>query len=115
LKQEKALAKWYASKLSEPMRWEIRKWIDGVTGAEARVRRAEQIAERMLATMEAEVELPPLIATALRRRPGALAGWEGMSEARRRNALMAVFGYRTLESRRKRLDKLVEECVEHCT
>ena len=110
-KQEKALAKWYASKLSEPMRWEIRKWIDGVTGAEARVRRAGQIAERMLATMEAEAELPPLIATALRRRPGALAGWERMSEARKRIVLMALFGCQSPESRSKRLDRLVEECA----
>lgn len=114
-KMQQAAAKWYASKLSEPTRWEIRKWIDGVTGAEARVRRAEQIAERMLATMDAEVELPPLIATALRRRPGAPAGWERLSEKRKRTVLMAIFGYQSQESRLKRLDKLVEECAGHYT
>lgn len=57
LKQEKALAKWYY-KLSEPHRREIAKWIDGVKSADARQRRAEQVAERMMLTMEGEKVLP---------------------------------------------------------
>ncbi len=47
LKQEKALAKWYP-KLSENMRREIGKNIDAVKGAEARQRRAELWAERLM-------------------------------------------------------------------
>lgn len=53
LKTEKKLARWYEG-LSESMRWEIGKWIDGVKGAEARERRAEQMAERLMLTMEGE-------------------------------------------------------------
>ena len=104
------LREWYGG-LTEYTRREIGKWVNGVKGDEARMRRAEQMAERLMATMEAEVELPPLIATALRRRPGAMAGWEKMSVARRRASLMAVFYYQTVEARKKRLEKVVDECV----
>jgi uncharacterized protein YdeI (YjbR/CyaY-like superfamily) len=75
------------------------------------MRRAEQMAERLLATMEGERELPPVIEAAFRRRPKARAGWEKMSPSHRRSHLMAVFHYRTPESRQKRVDKLVEDCL----
>src|ERR1700751_4913718 len=68
LKKEKALAKWY-QKLSENRRREIGKYIDDVKGADARRRRAEQIAERLMATMEGEKELPPVLEIAFRRAP----------------------------------------------
>ena len=110
LDEEDGLHEWYEG-LSEYTRREIGKWVNGVKSDEARMRRAEQMAERLLATMEAEVELPPLIGTALRRRPGAMAGWEKMTAARRRALLMAVFYYQTMEARKSRVEKLVEECL----
>jgi uncharacterized protein YdeI (YjbR/CyaY-like superfamily) len=67
-----------------------------------------QMAERLLATMEAEHELPPLIRTALERRPAALAGWQQMTPAQRRAELMAVFYYQTPEARQKRVAKLCD-------
>ena len=109
LKRERALDKWYKTKLNDSARWAINKWIEEVKPGEPRVRRADQIAERMMETMEAELELPPMIANALRGR--AMEGWKKMTEARRRDVLMAVFSYRSVESRRKRIGKLVEECV----
>ena len=72
LKTQKRLAKWYEG-LSESMRWEIGKWIDGVKGTEARQRRVDQMAERLMLTMEGERELPPVIAVAFRRTPAAQA------------------------------------------
>lgn len=111
LKQEKALAKWYP-KLSESMRREIGKYIDGVKGAEARQRRAEQIAERLILTMEGEKELPPVIEVAFRSVPAARKGWEAMTAAQRRMNLMAVFYYQSPEARQKRVNKVVEDCLK---
>jgi uncharacterized protein YdeI (YjbR/CyaY-like superfamily) len=107
LDEEPGLRAWYDG-LSEYMRREMGKWIAGVTSAEARMRRAEQMAERMLATMEAEQELPPLIARSFRARPRAMAGWKQMTAAQRRGELFAVFYYRTPEARQRRVAKLLE-------
>jgi uncharacterized protein YdeI (YjbR/CyaY-like superfamily) len=110
-KAEKDLKRWYETQLTDSTRWAIRKWMDEAKEKEAKVRRAEQMAERLMETMEAEISLPPLIATALRRRPGAIEGWEKMTPGRRQALLMAVFYYRTPESRAKRVEKVVEECL----
>jgi len=111
LKPEKKLAKWYEG-LSEPIRWEVAKWIDGVKSAEARQRRAEQIAERMMSTMEGEKELPPILEVAFRRVPAARRGWDAMTKAQRRQNLMAIFYYQSPEAREKRVSKVVEDCLK---
>jgi uncharacterized protein YdeI (YjbR/CyaY-like superfamily) len=111
LKTQKRLAKWYEG-LSESTRWEIGKWIDGVKGAEARQRRAEQIAERLMLTMEGEKDLPPVIEVAFRRVPAARKGWEAMTATQRRSNLLAVFYYQSPEAREKRVRKLVEDCLK---
>ncbi len=111
LKSEKKLAKWYEG-LSEPIRWEIAKWIDGVKGVEARQRRSEQIAERLMLTMEGEKELPPVLEVAFRRVPAARKGWEAMTKAQRRSNLMAIFYYQSPEAREKRVRKVVEDCLK---
>jgi hypothetical protein len=103
---EPELRGWYDG-LTEYMRREIGKWIGGVKSDDSRMRRAEQIAERMLATMEAEQELPPLIARAFKARAKAQEGWARMTAAQRRNELFAVFYYRTPEARERRAAKLV--------
>ena len=79
LKTEKKLAKWYEG-LSEPTRWEIAKWIDGVKSAEARQRRAEQMAERLMLTMEGEKELPPVLEVAFRQGSCGAQGLGGDDE-----------------------------------
>ena len=107
LDEEPGLREWYG-KLTEYMRREIGKWVMDVKSDEARMRRAEQMAERLLATMEGERELPPVIAAAFRQRPKAAAGWAKMTEAQRRGELMAVFHYRTVEGRQKRVEKLCD-------
>jgi uncharacterized protein YdeI (YjbR/CyaY-like superfamily) len=111
LKTEKKLAKWYEG-LSEPTRWEIAKWIDGVKSTEARQRRVEQIAERLMLTMEGEKELPPVLEVAFRRVPAARKGWDAMTKAQRRSNLMAVFYYQSPEAREKRVRKVVEDCLK---
>jgi uncharacterized protein YdeI (YjbR/CyaY-like superfamily) len=110
LKKEKALARWFA-KLSESMRREIGKWIEGVKGTEARQRRVEQMAERLLLTMESEKVLPPVLEAAFRRTPAARAGWEKMTVTQRRRHLLGVFYYQSPEARERRVGKLVEDAV----
>jgi uncharacterized protein YdeI (YjbR/CyaY-like superfamily) len=107
LDDEPGLRKWYHA-LSEYTRREIGKWVVGVKSDEARMRRAQQMAERLLVTMEGEQELPPVIAAAFRERPKARAGWKKMTEAQRRGELMAVFYYQTPEARAKRVAKLCD-------
>jgi uncharacterized protein YdeI (YjbR/CyaY-like superfamily) len=107
LEDEAGLRVWYDS-LSEYMRREIGKWVVGVKSEEARMRRAQQMAERLLATMEGERELPPVIAAAFRARPKARAGWAKMTAAQRRGELMAVFYYQTPEARQRRVEKLCD-------
>lgn len=107
LDEEHGLREWYEG-LSEYMRREMGKWVVGVKTDEARMRRAQQMAERMLATMEAERELPPVIARVFRARPKAKAGWERMTAAQRRGELFAVYYYQTPEARERRVGKLVE-------
>ncbi|HEX4156768.1 MAG TPA: YdeI/OmpD-associated family protein [Acidobacteriaceae bacterium] len=107
LEEEPGLLAWYEG-LSEYMRREIGKWVGGAKTEETRMRRAQQMGERMLATMEAERELPPVIARAFRARPKAKAGWEKMTVAQRRGQLFGVFTYQTPEARERRVGKLVE-------
>jgi len=107
LDEEPGLREWY-DELTEYMRREIGKWVMDVKSDEARMRRAEQMAERLLATMEGERELPPVIELAFRARPKARAGWARMTAVQRRGELMAVHYYRTPEAQRKRVEKLCE-------
>jgi uncharacterized protein YdeI (YjbR/CyaY-like superfamily) len=82
-----------------------------VKSAEARVRRAEQAAEQLMATMEAERELPPILKLAFAREPRALAGWQRMSPTHRRGNLLAIFYYRTPEARDRRIAKIIEDAL----
>jgi uncharacterized protein YdeI (YjbR/CyaY-like superfamily) len=112
LDDEPGLMAWYAE-LSEYTRREIGKWVLGVKSDASRMRRAEQMAERLLAAMEGERELPPVIEAAFRARPKARAGWKRMTQTQRRNGLMAVFHYQTPEARLKRVQKLCDDAEKH--
>ncbi|MBZ5630597.1 MAG: YdeI/OmpD-associated family protein [Acidobacteriia bacterium] len=109
---DRALLRWYEA-LNYSTRKYIADWITEVKSGEARMRRAEQIAERLLATMEAEQELPPLLQLAFSRTPHALEGWQRMSLAQRRAQLLAIFYYRNPESRARRVAKTVEMAAEY--
>lgn len=107
LDDEPGLRPWYDA-LTEYTRREIGKWILGVKSDASRMKRAEQMAERLLSAMEAEVELPPLIEATFRKHPKARAGWKNMTPLQRRHELLAIFYYQTPEARQRRVDKLVE-------
>jgi hypothetical protein len=107
LAQERSLLRWFDT-LNYSMRKWITDWVSDVKSADARVRRSEQVAEQLMSTMEAERELPPLLQLAFARTPRAREGWEQMSNTARRGQLLAIFYYRTPESRARRLAKVVE-------
>jgi uncharacterized protein YdeI (YjbR/CyaY-like superfamily) len=110
LKRQKKLARWYGEQ-SESMRREVGKWLGAVKSVEARQRRAEQMAERMLLAMEGEKVLPPVVEVAFGRVPAARKGWEAMTLTQRRTSLLAVFYYQSPEARDNRVKRLVEDCL----
>lgn len=110
LAEDRAVLRWF-EKLNYSIRKWIVDWITDVKSADARVRRSEQVAEQLMSTMDAERELPPILQLAFARNPRALEGWEQMSAVRRRGQLLAIFYYRTPESRARRLSKVIEEAA----
>jgi uncharacterized protein YdeI (YjbR/CyaY-like superfamily) len=110
LAEERALRRWFDT-LNYTTRKYIADWITEVKSAEARQRRAEQIAERLLATMEAERELPPVLQVAFARHARAREGWERMSPTQRRMHLLAIFYYRNPEARARRVEKAVQDAA----
>jgi uncharacterized protein YdeI (YjbR/CyaY-like superfamily) len=110
LSEERSLLRWF-DKLSYSIRKWIADWITQPKSTEARVRRAEQIAEQLLSTMEAERELPPVLKAAFARDPRAVQGWQLMSPTRRRHELLSIFHYRNPESRNRRVAKTVQEAL----
>src|SRR5580692_8011096 len=83
LRQDRSLRRWY-DELNYSTRNDIAKWIWEPKSDEARERRADQIAERLLAVLDAERELPPVLELAFARQPRARQGWELMLGSRRR-------------------------------
>ena len=110
LNEERALRRWFDQLNYSTRKW-IADWISQVKSAEARARRAEQVAEQLLATMEAERELPPILKLAFARDPHALAGWQRMSPSHRRGHLLAIFYYRSPDARDRRIAKMLEDAL----
>jgi uncharacterized protein YdeI (YjbR/CyaY-like superfamily) len=110
LAESRCLGRWYGQ-LNHSRRNDIAKWVSDPKSDEARVRRAEQIGERLLAVMDAERELPPILQVAFARNPRAREGWECMSKARRRSHLLGIFYYRTPAGREGRIGKMLEDAL----
>jgi uncharacterized protein YdeI (YjbR/CyaY-like superfamily) len=104
------LRRWY-DRLPYSLRKYIADIITGVKSPEARVRRAEQMAELALSMKEAERELPPILEAAFVRAPLARQGWNAMTPIQRRGHLWGIFYYRSPESRQKRTDKAIQEAI----
>jgi uncharacterized protein YdeI (YjbR/CyaY-like superfamily) len=107
LDEEPGLHEYY-NELSESMRREIGKWVTGVKSDASRMKRAEQMAERLLGAMEGELQLPPIIVVAFQKRPKAKIGWAKMTKTQRRQELLAVFYYQSVEARERRVEKLCD-------
>ena len=110
LSEDRRLPRWF-EKLSYSIRKWISDWVSQPKSTGARERRAAQVAEQLLSTMEAERELPPVLKAAFARDPRAFAGWQRMSPTRRRGQLLAIFYYRNPESRDRRIAKILQEAI----
>jgi len=112
LRQSQRLRKFYES-FNPSTKRDIARTIGEMKSSEARKRRVEQFAERLMETLEAERQLPPLIERSLAQNPLAREGWKLMPSRQRRWHLLGIFGYRSPESRARRLEKAVQEMVAY--
>ncbi|MGA2352307.1 MAG: YdeI/OmpD-associated family protein [Terracidiphilus sp.] len=110
LKGDRRLPKWFDG-LSYSCRKEIGDWVSEPTSATTRTQRAEAMAERLVLTLEGEIEPPPILQAAFRQQPLARQGWEAMTVAQRRNHLLGIFYYQSIEARERRAAKAVEEAL----
>jgi hypothetical protein len=110
LKGDRRLRKWFDG-LSYSMRKWIGDWVSEPKSAASREQRAERMAERMLLTLEGEIELPPILHAAFLRQPLARTGWGAMTPVQRRNHLLGIFYYQSAEARGNRVAKAVEEAL----
>jgi uncharacterized protein YdeI (YjbR/CyaY-like superfamily) len=105
-----SLRRWY-----DRLPYSIRKYVTdivlGPKSPEARVRRAQMMAETLLSMQEGERELPPILEAAFVRAPLGRKGWELMTPTQRRGHLWGIFYYRSPEARQRRTDKAVEDAV----
>ena len=110
LNEDRALRKWF-----DRLSYSVRKWLSDLVAeaksAGTRRKRADRVAEQVMEAMDAEHDLPPMIRLALARHPGAEQAWKEMTPIQRRHGLLAVFYYRSPESRMRRLEKLIEEAL----
>ena len=110
LNEERSLRRWFEQLNYSTRKW-ITNWVTQVKSPEARGRRAEQVAEQLLATREAERELPPILKLAFARDPRAYTGWQRMSPSHRRGHLLAIFYYRSPDARGRRIAKLLDDAL----
>lgn len=110
LRQYTALRKWF-EQLSPSAHADIAHRIRAPKSPASRLRRAEQMVERMMLAMEGERELPPILQMEFARQPQARAGWEAMTLIQRRGHLLGIFYYQSPESREKRARKAVDEAL----
>ena len=112
INQDKALRRFFEA-LGYSARREINDWVAEPKNAETRERRAYRLAERLLETMEAERELPPLIRAAFDRNHAARDGWQRMTLLQHRRELLSIFYYRNPESRNRRLEKTIQMAADY--
>lgn len=110
LSQSKRLLRFYES-LSNSRRNHLARWIAKGKQKDTRSRRARQIAECMMETLEAERELPPMMRMVFRQNQPARERWEQMSPSHRRQHLFSIFYYREPETRARRLAKAIKEML----
>jgi uncharacterized protein YdeI (YjbR/CyaY-like superfamily) len=111
LNSDRALRKWFDG-LSDSMRREAGKWVDEPKSAESRQKRATRLAERLMQAMEGLDEPPPVLKTIFQRQPRAREAWFGLTPVERRNHLLGIFYYETVEGRERRAAKAIAEAME---
>jgi uncharacterized protein YdeI (YjbR/CyaY-like superfamily) len=111
LRQDRTLRKWHDA-LNPSMRSWIAWNITQPKSAEARTRRAELWAERLMLAMEGERVTPPILEALFNRRPQAREGWRAMTPTQRRSHLLGIFYCQGPDSRRKRAERAVDAALQ---
>lgn len=111
LAEDRSLGRWFAQ-LSFSMRNWISRWIVSVRNTEVRMRRAERAAEWMLAAMEGERELPPIMQVEFSRYPHAREGWARLTPTQRRHHLMGIFYVQSPQARTKRVGRAIQDAIK---
>lgn len=97
------------------LNYSTKKWIvESVLApknAEARRRKAEQVAVQVYEMKSGEEFPPPILEAAFVHNPLARAGWEKSSPSAKRGHLWGIFYYKTPEAREKRLGKSIVALV----
>jgi hypothetical protein len=110
LAQDAKLRRWFEKFNTSTRNW-IASLVAGPKSAGSRQRKAEQIAECLLAAMDAERELPPALQRAFAENPRAHEGWQLMSPNQRRGNLLAIFFYQSPAARQRRLEKVLADAA----
>jgi uncharacterized protein YdeI (YjbR/CyaY-like superfamily) len=111
LKSDRRLKKWFTT-LNYSTRKYVADDIQSVKSVEARQRRAELWAERLMLTMEGEEYPPPILQAAFRRQPLARARWEAITPNQRRTTLLSIFSCRSPEAQAKRVEWALDELMQ---
>lgn len=111
LKADRRLRKWFDG-LTEYTRRMIGAMVAEAKSPETRQRLAERMAERLLLTMEGELETPPILRAAFARQPLAEKGWKAMTLTRRRGHLLAIYYYENAGARERRAAKAIEDALK---
>lgn len=111
IRGERDLQRWI-ERLSPSNRREIGKWIGEPKAAASRQRRAERMAERLMLAMEGEIEPPPVLRAIFQRQPCARAAWQALTQVERRNHLLGIFYYQTVDGRERRAERAVKAAIE---
>ena len=112
LNEDRSFRRWFDQLAFSIRKW-ICDWVTNVKNPQARVRRAEQVAEQLLSTMEAELDPPPILKLAFARDPRAYQGWQSMTRLQRRGHLLGIFYYRSPEARDGRIAKMLDDALAH--
>ncbi len=112
LNEDRSFCRWFDQLTFSIRKW-ICDWVTNVKNPQARIRRAEQVAEQLLSTMEAELDLPPILKLAFARDPRAYQGWQSMTRRQRRGHLLGIFYYRSPEARDRRIAKMLDDALAH--
>jgi uncharacterized protein YdeI (YjbR/CyaY-like superfamily) len=110
LRQDRRLRRWFDG-LGEYTRRTIGAMVSEAKSPEARENIAARVVERMLLTLEGELDPPPILKAAFQRQPLARTGWEAMTPAQRRTHLFGIFYYQTAEGRERRAGQAIDDAL----